>query len=441
MAEATAGEAGADLMAAAGLARRLAGDGARLTVVAAAPDPDLDAVSWVDVSGGEQLDNRAVTSASVRDNRVFARVSNFSPSPAEVPLSVEVDGTLTDETTVPLGPGESVDAVWALPPGSELASVAIAGDDELPIDDVAIVSVSGRVRMGQLVGESAAVERALAALDGWRIRRVGRATFAVDESVELSVFVGVAPDRLPPGGVVIVAPWRDDPTAPQLRLHTELVAGAHPVTRGLDLSGVTALAPTSVQPPPWGLPVITGAGEVLAYAGATGQSRVVAVLIDPDDADTNLSRRSAFPLLMARAVDWLSGPVTPGAVAVGEVVPLPGGAFAVTRPDGTVAAAEGAFEASRPGLYSARRGGNSPLILQVGAHSGDDRGSDLRGQSTGSRVAPSAESGNAPAAGATATSASGERLAPRLAIVALAIVMVEGAWRTRPPTHRARVRR
>lgn len=439
------GEAGADLTEATRVAARLGGAAARLVVVTDEPSPQDAGVAWIDVSEGMPLDNVAVTAADVREGRLFARIANYSGGPRTVSLGVEVDGRRVDQRDVALGPGESADAVWPLPGDAALAVVALEGADALPLDDTAIVAVGRRVRRGQMVGASPAVERALAALDGWQIQRTGRATYGVDGAVELSVFVGPIPDPLPPGGVLVVAPGTGavsqdtgaqgetsasatDPSvpAPLAGSRRELEAvGAHPLTAGLDLAGAH-IVPLASDVPPWADPILSSEGTTAAFAGSIGESRVVVLAFDPDDPGSNLAHRPAFPLLVARAVDWVAGAPPPGAVAVGQAVPLPRGEYQVTNPDGSVTTTTGHAQPFGPGLHVARRTGSAPHELSFGARSGDDQASDLRTprQAVFAPQEPSAAGPEVPPTGRPA--------GPALAAAAMLLVLVEGAWRARP---------
>lgn len=110
-----------------------------------------------------------------------------------------------------------------------------------------------------------------------------------------------------PQGVRSLGPLEGDATA----LHR--VDDAHPLTRGLDLDGITILRAIAIDPGE-GVPLVeldgtsdeSGARQgVVVAAGGEGAGRWVYVGLDPDGSDVVL--RVAYPLLVASSVAWLSG--------------------------------------------------------------------------------------------------------------------------------------
>lgn len=92
------------------------------------------------------------------------------------------------------------------------------------------------------------------------------------------------------------------------------VDDSHPLTRGVDLDGLTILRAVAIDPGE-GVPLVeldgtrdeNGArrGGVVVAAGGEGSGRWVYVGLDPDGSDVVL--RVAYPLLVASSLAWLSG--------------------------------------------------------------------------------------------------------------------------------------
>lgn len=117
-----------------------------------------------------------------------------------------------------------------------------------------------------------------------------------------------APRAYWPEGVRSLGPLEGEATT----LHR--VDDSHPLTRGVDLDGLTILRAIAIDPGD-GIPLVeldgtrdeSGArrGGVVVAAGGEGSGRWVYVGLDPDGSDVVL--RVAYPLLVASSLAWLSG--------------------------------------------------------------------------------------------------------------------------------------
>lgn len=446
------GGSGAATDEALAMAAAVAGPEAELVVVsdggAPPPGPAAPAARWEQV--GRATDNLAILTAAARaaggETRLFARLASFAGAPAEAPLLLRVDGRDWDQQQVRLAPGASFETVWTLPPGARTAELELRAGDALPADDRAVVPLDPVGPRIQLVGDSAVLRRALAALPDASLGRAGLGDFRADGSVDLSVFAGALPERLPPGGVLVF-------DAPPGRLFAGQAgggsarlgpAGAHPLVAGLDLAGATLADVAAVALPDWAEPVMVDEeGRPLVFAGSFGDSRIVVFAFDPDAGD--LARRLAFPLLLARAADWAAPALPADTLAAGAGLALPAAELYVRLPDGRERRATGFFDDTRqPGLYQVR-----PLVAEGGGrrfavHAGDPRESDLRGMrieaGAGDRSAGERDPsgfGESPAPGGQTLGSLGDASAPAsrverwpwLAAIALAIVLAEGVWR------------
>lgn len=420
------------------LAAAVAGPSAEIVVVTdgaiARPGPGAPAARWEVVGPAVDdgsLDNLAVVQAGARSaggqTRLFARVASFAAEAVAAPLALEVDGRVVDTRAVDLAPGGTFETVWTVPGGATTAVVRLDARDALAVDDAAIVPLERAGRRVQLVGDSPAVARALAAIPDARLERLGLATFHADGSVPASVFVGAVPDTLPPGGVVLFDP-------PPGRLFKARAAdaegrvaavGGHPLVADLGLAGVRLAGLTDPEVPAWAEPVLAADGMTAALAGTFGASRLVVFAFDPDAG--NLAGRLAFPLLVARALAWAAPEGAPAAVAAGDAIPLPPADALVQTPDGAVRRAWGQFDATRrPGLYLVTTGmPGSGRPERIAVRAGDLLESNLRRRAD----LPVRTESRPPG---LPTTDAGHPLWPWLATFALALVMIESLWRARP---------
>lgn len=307
------------------LARAAAGPGADIVVVTdggiPAPSLGLPAARWELVGG--PLDNLAVVDAAARsaggETRLFARLASFGERPAQAPLRLLVDGREIDRRTVDLAPGGTFETVWTLPVGARTAELRVEAGDALLADNAASVPIARAGRQLQISGDSAAVARALNAIPGAEIERVGLGTYHADGSMPLSVFAGEVPEVLPPGGVLLVNPPPGRLFAGRAEDASARIAapGEHPLVAGLDLTGVEIEGLTDPALPDWAEPVLQADGMTAVFAGTWGDSRVVVLAFDPDRG--GIADRLAFPLLVARAIEWAAPEAAPATVLAGDL--------------------------------------------------------------------------------------------------------------------------
>ena len=386
-------EAGADIDQALALAAAVARPGAEIVVIgdvglgapaAGAPAARIERV-------GAAADNLGLSEAALRqaagELRLFARATSFADRKREARLRLWVDGGLIASRDLELAPGESQDASWGLPSGAREVSIALEAGDAWAGDDRRQLRPEAAGTRIQMAGEAPALARALEALPGVTLERVGMGDYRADAWPQVSVFVGPAPAEPPPGGLLLVRPEPGGPLVlrgePRSARLTD--GGAGRLSAGLDLSGLILGGLREVETPAGAEILLRAEGQpaILAWPGPTG--RVMVMAFDPEQG--GLSERLAFPLLVARAVAWLSEGAT-GAAASSLTETLPAG---------------------------------PPLAEQ-----------DLRGRS---EAWPSRDEPAAAVAG-------GRPLWPWLAGLALLLLSIEGAWRAGlPGALRRRVRR
>lgn len=404
-------------------------------------------VDWQRVGGPQP--NQAVVALAARPTgtgglQVFARLANFSDRAAERTLTLTANGEVFDTHTVQLAASGTLGQVWTLPPGVSAVQVSLAGSDVLPADDTAAVGLhDNQVVEAVLVADvdadgGAAVARALRSMP-----TVALTTMTPDEYVPfaghaLTVFQGWLPAVLPQGGVLIFDPPPDNAVLP---VSGYTVAGAVPPPAGdslfddVELEHVFFGATAQIEPQPWLAPVLSDDSappQPLIWRGSRDGSRVV--VFGPVLADTNLARRSAFPILVANAVAEVLPPALPASVPAGQTLALPPAeifpALTVTAPDGAVfdftdARARAFGATTQTGVYTLTGTFASGQTWQaaVGVNAGGLEESDLREQSEPQFQSQGGALGASPSEGL--------ELWPLLAALVAAALFVEArlAWR------------
>lgn len=378
------GDVGSDMAGALGLAEAIGGNDAEVFVVSDGgvepPEGFLPRAQWLGV--GESLANLAVVEAQARtvagQTRLFARVASFAEADVEADLRLVVDGAERDRRRLLFRPGEAHDVVWGVSERDRVAEVRLDARDARAEDDWAVVPLRTAPLRVQLVGDSAAVARALHGAPDTEVRNAGTASYRTDGTVDVTVAVGTNLDVWPPGGLVVIGAPAEDADAGGVGAGASITSvGDHPVSAGLDLMEARVRPAADGALPAWAEPVLEAGDRIVAYAGVSRGTRVVGLGFDPDDG--GIAERTAYPVLLARAVRWAAGGPSDGAVPVGAELPLPAPAARATGPDRAPAAVRGdRLVLLEPGLYEIGTGsGSEARVRHVGARAGDMRESDL----------------------------------------------------------------
>jgi Ca-activated chloride channel family protein len=353
LADAQPSGAAADMREALLLARSLGGDpNARriylftdgaYTLPVDLPD-DLGSVQVIPVTP-QNTGNLAVTTLSTRpdpqDNRrqqLFTRVQNFSDAAAQAMVTISVDGQAVEERDVDLAPNGQSDQVFEqLPAGARSASVSIAdksGENGLSIDDTAYaVLVQHKPAQVLLVSPgNPYLEKVLTLLPNVDLYRIPAQRYLAVEAdrFDIIVFDAYLPPLLPRGNLLVVNPPDRGPYRTTGQVRRPRVATwdrEDPILSFVDIRDLNVNTASKVDMPRWAKPLISTAdGIPLMAAGQDGDRRVAIVPFDLKQS--NLPLMSAFPILMANVVNYLS---PPGVVQSSEVqtgapeslVPLP----------------------------------------------------------------------------------------------------------------------
>jgi Ca-activated chloride channel homolog len=439
--------------------------GARIVLLsdAALPQSQLDRlaarpaavpIEWFNL--GNALENRALISFAARPRgtatptQVYARVANYGEQPVRTLLRLFGDDRLLDTRPVTLGPRGELELTWSVPRGVTLLRAELDGNDVLPADDTALLSLAqARPLQALLVSaQPAALERALRALPGLDLRTLDPAAYPSSPAAataDLTIFEGYLPPAWPAGGVLVINP---PPGSPLLLAGAALLSqgelhvspGGTALFDGLSLESVDFGPLRELEPPAWATPLLLRGEQPLILRGRSETSELAVWAFDLGQG--NLTTRLAFPLLTARTVRELTPPALPGAVLLGESIPLrpdprtsqieigaPDGSVSVLRPHSDEALR---LSLDQPGLYRIveQAAGRTLFSGQLAVNAGAAVESDLR-----PRVLP------APASVATTSGMSEADLArpiwPWLAALALLVMLIEWTYvhgRRRTPT-------
>jgi len=333
LADARPSGAAADVREALLLARSLGGDpSARriylftdgaFTLPTDLPD-DLGSVSVVPV-GQPNTGNVAVTTISARpdpqDNRrqqLFARVENFADSAVQAVIGLSVDGQAVDSRNVDLGPNAQSEQLFdQLPAGAQWASVTVStgnGDNGLTLDDTAY-AVLVQHKPAQVLLVSAGnqfLEKVLTLLPNVDLYRIAAQRYLAVEAdrFDIIVFDNYLPPLLPRGNLLVVNPPDRGPYRTTGSISRPRVATwdhEDPILAFVDIRDMNVNRAARFDMPRWAKPLISTAdGVPLMVAGQDRDRRVVIVPFDLQQS--NLPLMSAFPILTANLVNYLSPP-------------------------------------------------------------------------------------------------------------------------------------
>jgi hypothetical protein len=313
-------------------------------------------VEWVSVGGS--LENQGIVSfaARARQNRdatertaayVYARVANYSPNSLNTELRLFGDDRLLDTNEVNLPAEGEAEFTWTTPPGVEVLRAELVGQDALPADNVAYLSLSQiRPINTLLVSDTPGpLERALQVVPGIELIVIAPGNYNPDRApaaeADLTVFDTTLPARWPSGGVLVINPPAGtgplltvgDPfdldagnRRPALRVASSAEGATGQLLEGLSLDSVNFGIVSGLQTPEWAAVLLRAsydeddAGWPLILRGRVAQSEVAIWTFDLEDS--NLTERLAFPLLVARTVRDLTPMPLPSALLAGEPLPL-----------------------------------------------------------------------------------------------------------------------
>ncbi len=416
-----------------------------LTDGALPPQPARDVLvplEWQTI--GSNIPNRAIIAFASRPwggrLQVYVRVANYEAAPFNGTLRVFSDAQVVAEERVAITPNGETEVSWTLTGRHGALRAVIDGNDALPQDDSAYLSVSqGRPILALLVSdEPATLRRALEAIPGVTVAVTTPSAYATAPeraAADLTIFDGSLPETWPPGAILAIAPPPGSSllsVAPDVR---EIETGKPLQQRGrtleeLEFGGVVFGAVRQVETPQWAEVQLASGNLPLILRGRVDNHEIAVWTFNL--ASSNLTTRLAFPLLVARTVRDLAPPPLPQAVRAGEsliIRPDPRTTTlrlrgpndqAITIPAASVVTLDTLVE---PGLYQVEEQRNNAIVVAgvVGVNAGAAIESNLRPQSAPPLRAP----GNDPG------SASNQQMLdlwPWLALAALLVLALEWAY-------------
>jgi hypothetical protein len=408
----------------------------------------LSSVTWQFIPDAA-ADNQALLNVSARRlpdgrHRIFARVANFSNTPALRTLQFWAGETVLDEALIEVGPQADAVRLWTAPTSIEQVAVQIVEADALPLDNRAVLLLLNDVqRRVLLVSETPdLLTKALEVQPGVELTTVATAGLAGLNlaDFDLVVFDGLPVELTswPPGNLLVVNPPLGHPLLPSENLARNLrpdPGTASSLLAGIDLSGVYFSRAPRIVVPDWAEVDLVGVENEqsvpLIFQGIANNGRVMVWAFDL--AASNLPARLALPLLTANSFSALLAPSLSPAIAVGEPVLLNRN-FYVETPEGqrlfpdSNQIAEHLFSRTKmPGLYQIYNEANN-LVAGFAVHAGSPLESNLGQRQWQPEELKALETGPLPLPEAEINY---EDFWPWLAGLALGVIMVEGwlAWR------------
>lgn len=330
-----------DLRGALQLADRLAGDDATVVLLHDGGDADIAATAGLqhDVRSqlfGQGRENLGITALAARPmadaesdaaREVVVAVAAAGERARRARVRVEADGAslLDQPVEVPAGDEALVRVRLDLRASELVATVAPLDElgDDLRADDRATLALGAteppRVQLqggdaddgahffarraieasGAQVLDDAAEEPDVVVWLGAPSAREGRPTLILGAAPAESEAEGTPPAERWPRGVRGGAPMEGGATA------LRAVADAHPITRGVQLDGVTVLRARALELEGETRALVELDGGPVVAAGGEGHARFAALALEPGDSDVVL--RVAYPLLVSNALAWLRG--------------------------------------------------------------------------------------------------------------------------------------
>ena len=360
---------------------------------------------------GSAQPNQAIVTLAARPaasgaQQVFARVANFSLIPAERVITLVADGEAMDSSRLALDASGTAALAWTLPPGARTVEVRLADADALPADDRAALGLSNPPIDALLVSPASAavanrcapgetnrapIERALCAVPNLQLETLSPESYVAFEPHDLVVFQGWLPEAWPQGGVLVLDPPADSALLPLTDAHPITATRiTDPLLTDVSFGSVAFGRAIGIGAPDWLSPVYAEENNgVLIWRGTPHSTRIVVLSFTL--AESNITRRNAFPILIANAVRELLPPPLPESIRPGDSVALPSAqvfpSLSLTDPQGrvlTLGAQRGALfdDTTRTGLYMLE--GLAPdgqlKTVGFGVNAGSPDESDLRQQ-------------------------------------------------------------
>jgi Ca-activated chloride channel homolog len=298
------------------------------------------------VGGDAPVQNRGITRLSLRRDaaqpdlwHLLTQVKNYSDAKANVVLKLSVSGQPLGQRTISLSPGELANAgnefTWAK---GGLLEAEITPSDALGVDDRAVVNLPAFrvIRVAVFPGNSPFPADLLAVLSSnpYLHTEVVPPGTNVDAPPDVAIYQGASVPAQPAFNSI----WfLSGPAA--AASHSVRVVGwnsQHPVTRWVRTHDVSVRNPAEINMLPTDTILASTEGNPpapLILAREQNGRRLLIIGFDPHNS--NFPLQSAFPLLMAGGMEWMTHSVDESAdsLSTGEL-DLPGPAARIVSPSG-----------------------------------------------------------------------------------------------------------
>lgn len=309
---------------------------------------------------GTSGENIAISALAARalgggEPQLFAQITNTGDREAEVVFTLRADGNpvpvFSDRFTI--APGASQPFVssrglsgFEILQASLTASVNSVGQDLLAEDNTAwtVTRAAGERRILIVTEENLFLEQVFRSLPGLEMFRIPPGQPLPSEPFDLYVFDRTAPDVLPQGDMLFIAP-PEGPVAGLFNVRGEIQGAATLETISdddrmtfVDFDSVSVLKYRAIESLGWAEALVSADGRPLIAAGDRGGLQIGVFAFALSDSDLPL--QIAFPVLISNLLEWFApvGSILNPTPRVGEPVmirpPLDADAVRVTAPNG-----------------------------------------------------------------------------------------------------------
>ncbi len=265
---------------------------------------------------------------------LYTSIANFGPEPVRVPVTLTGDGLEIGRADLTIdGNGAAEPLRWTLPPGIAELTVRIEQPDPLMADNSATIlpgnaataSIAPRILLvSDLPG---ALARALMSIENVQlvIEPSDNVAAIAAGGYDLVVFDRTAPPTETLAKVDSPSLWIAPPAGGPFAMQDGVVdpvvtrvRAGDPLLDGVDLAGAT-FGPSPIFTLGSGDEEIVGSADgPLLYRTEANDQPAVVLTIDPEGS--NLSKRVAFPVLVANMVAELAPDGIPAAIPLGEAL-------------------------------------------------------------------------------------------------------------------------
>jgi Aerotolerance regulator N-terminal len=298
------------------------------------------------VGGQGPVQNRGITRLSLRRDDVqpdhwhlLTQLKNYGERESQVTLKLSVDGQPIGQREILLGPNQVVNEEEDLISAKGgLLQAEISPPDDLSADDRAVLDLPSfrPVRVAVFTIYSPFAVDLLTALSSNPYLQTEIVVPGMNPQFppDVGIYQGVGQAIQPDSNSIIFVKGRASASSHSLRI-TEWNA-QHPVTRWVHSRDISVRNPASLEVQPNDVVLASAAGNPpvpLILARKENGHRFLIIGFDPHDS--NFPLQSAFPLLMAAGIEWMTHPVVDQveSFAVGEL-DLPGPASRIVAPSG-----------------------------------------------------------------------------------------------------------